>query len=344
MGRVETKSLRTQGTAGPRWHVMYHLEMQHFKEWLLTVNAQRLAEGTVLLEPFFPCDFFPGLSRFVFLKGTDQDVEALLNDRENQASAVRLRHYLDTNGQRATVPEGRMLDFMDACQRFKGGFEITPPVSSVEKLDQVRILAGPFSGYEASVLRVHHARGAIHLDLSIPLVSGALNIRLTDVDRNRVVILGRSGGDCIRTDFIEYAQNHLLEILDHRVRRVRDESVNRQDADMLTRIWRYRNYEVENAAARQHFLSLMLICAHLCRFREDEKELKAQLQAALEEINRRSPSRAATDTRAYLMIALYIVTRDPAYRDAVKQYVRDNDPKSSRLRRFVSLIRQGRKV
>ena len=88
----------------------------------------------------------------------------------------------------------------------------------------------------------------------------------------------------------------------------------------------------------------MLICAHLCRYKDDEKQLREAIQAKLTEINQRSESKAATDTRAYLWIALYISTQDPVYRDAAKQYVRDYQPKSPKLRSFVSLIRKGRKV
>ena len=101
---------------------------------------------------------------------------------------------------------------------------------------------------------------------------------------------------------------------------------------------------MRNEAARNHFLALMLICAHLCRYTAEETALRNRLLEVLEETNLRSESKAATDTRTYLWIALYISTHAPAYRDAAKQYVRDYQPKSIKLRRFVSLIRTGRKV
>jgi hypothetical protein len=125
---------------------------------------------------------------------------------------------------------------------------------------------------------------------------------------------------------------------------VDDKEVNQRDAAMLTRLFRYRNHHVENEAARNHFLALMLICAHLCRFTAEEEELMGRVLDSLATINKKSESKAATDTRTYMWISLYIVTRDPAYRDAIKQYVRDHQPKSPKLRRFVSLIRTGRKV
>lgn len=331
---------------------MTHLEMKRFIEWIKTENAQRLKEGKAMIEPFYPYDFLkktdnPVSGDFVniaFLKTTEADIHSLVNDERNKVSRIRLRHYLDTDGNIATVPDKMMQEFLEACLKSRGQFEITPPISSIEVKDKVRITSGPFAGNEASVERVQLSRGAIQLELSIVLVSGVMNIRMCDVDKSKVTIINRDAADTIRTDFIDYTQNHLLLILKHRINREQDPDINRRDADMLTRLYRYRNHEIKSEAARSHFLALMLICAHLCRYTADEKQLRKQVLELLTDINQRRQSKIATDARAYLWIALYISTQDPTYRDAAKQYVRDFQPKSAKLRSFVSLIRTGRKV
>ena len=324
------------------WYIMTHLDMKRFMKWLKTENAQRLKDGKAIIEPFYPYDFLKNADssvsgdfvNIVFLKTTEADINNLVNDERNKRSHIRLRHYLDTNGRVATVPDRKQ----------RGQYEIVPPISSIEAKDKVRITSGPFAGNEATVERVQLSHGTIHLELSVELVSGVMNIRMCDVDKNKVTIINRDSADAIRTDFIDYTQNHLLTILKHRVNREEDTTVNRRDADMLTRLYRYRNHEVKNEAARAHFLALMLICAHLCRYTADETMLREQVLLALEKVNSKSESKAATDTRAYLWIALYISTHDPVYRNAAKQYVRDCQPKSAKLRSFVSLIRTGRKV
>jgi len=334
------------------WFVMTHIEMKRFMEWLKIENARRLHEGEAIIEPFYPHDFLKetegGVSadfaRIVFLKASERDITSLLNDPQNKLSHIRLRHYRDTNGAIATVPDKMMQEFLQACMKYRGRFEIIPPISSIEAKDRVKITSGPFAGHEASVMRVQLSHGAIQLDLAIELLSGVMNIRMSDVDKSMVTILNRDSADAIRTDFIEYTQNHLLTILKHRTDRETDDSVNRRDADMLTRLYRYRYYEVKSEAARCHFQALMLICAHLCRYTADEEQLREELMKRLSDLNARSESKAATDSRAYLWIALYISTRNPAYRDAAKQYVREHQPKSVKLRSFVSLIRTGRKV
>jgi transcription antitermination factor NusG len=355
-----------------RWFVMTHYDMRRFLQWLNTENTQRLSDGKAIIEPFYPYDFLqlpseplpddkdPGrrssksrkkeatvkddFINYVFLKATENDIDSLVNDKRYIGSRIRLRYYMDTDGSHATVPDKMMQEFLQACVKYRGLFEITPPLRSIETTDKVRIKSGPFTGQEASVVRVTHSHGAIHLELAIELVSGVMNICMHDVDSGKVEILNRDSTDAIRTDFIEYTQNHLLLILKHRVKRTNTDAMNRHDTDMLTRLYRYRYHEIKNDAARHHFMALMLICAHLCHYKDDEAELREKIQAILTELNQRSESKAATDTRTYLWIALYISTHDPSYRDAAKQYVRDHQPKSAKLRSFVSLIRTGRKV
>jgi len=323
--------------------------MKRFQEWIKTENALRLSEEKAIIEPFFPSAYLKDavlddFSNILFLKATKADIDSLVNDPLNAASSKPLKYYYDTDGQHATVSDQMMQHFLQACMEYGGRMEITPPISSIEVTDRVKIISGPFNGYEASVSGIKLSHGEIQLSLDIQLVTGVMTIRMCDVKKNQIQILNRESGDTIRTDFIEYTQNHLLQILEHRVKRVDDEAMNRRDADMLTRLYRYRYYEIKNESARNHFLALMLICAHLCHYKADEAQLRQQVLSILDEINQRSESKAATDMRTYLWIALHISTRNPVYRDAAKQYVRDYQPKSPKLRQFVSLIREGKKV
>lgn len=346
---------------------MTHLEMKRFEVWLNTENAKRLDQGKSVIEHFYPYEFVKDrlgtssgdvgsqtngtygslsgdLVRFIFLRASEEELDELVFEKQDVTMRVRLFYYLDTDGSKAVVPDKMMQDFFDACLRYRGHFELTPPIDGIEAMDRVVIKSGPFAGCQASVVRARHSKGSLHLELVIEMVTGVMNILMSDVSKEQVVILNRSAVDAIRTDFIEYTQNHLLTILEHRVKRVADETVKQQDAAMLMRLFRYRNHHVVSEAARNHFLALMLICAHLCRSTAEEQTLKEKVLESLEVISQKSESKAATDARTYLWIALYIVTRDPSYRDAIKKYMSDYQPKSPKLRRFVALIRKGKKV
>lgn len=347
-----------------QWFVMTHLDIRRFKTWLAAENVRRLSWGKVAVEPFFPSEFLRGenvdgsaklassdasaiasdLSRFVFLKASDTAIDEIVCADAQQSCHVCLRYYTDTDGRRAIISSRVMQDFFDACLQHRGFFEIIPSLADIESMDKVEIKSGPFSGQHASVVRVQHTRGEIHLDLAMELVNGVMNIRMCNVDSRDVTILNRSATAAIRKDFIEYTQTHLLAILEHRFKRVKEEAVLQRDMAMLTRLFRYRDHLVENHAAQLHFLALMLICAHLCHNTKEERRLTELALNSLAEMNKKSESKAATDTRAYLWIALHLATQDPQYRDLAKQYVRDHQPKSDRLRRFVWLIRSGKKL
>lgn len=362
--KLRSRSVMTAKSECPvRWWVMTHFRMSQFKEWLVAENVRRLGEGGVLLEPFYPSDFLESgdegqglssargdgrlsadFSHFVFIKASGADIADLVWREKELGHRYVLLHYLDTDGRRAVVHDAMMKAFFDACLKYRGYFEVVPPMLGLEARDRVRIKSGPFAGQQASVVSVRRRNGGVQLDLELELVNGLVSVRMSDVDKGQVALVGRSVVDAIRADFIEYTQLHLLEILEHRVKGVADKDVRRRDVAMLMRLYSYRDQPVENAAARTHFLALMLICAHLCRYKADEQELTAKAMASLEEIDRRRPSKAATDTRAYLWIALYVVTRNPVYRQYVKQYIRDFQPKSERLRRFVTLIRTGKRL
>lgn len=346
-----------------RWFVATFLDAKYLLEWLKDINAQRLASTDLpVITTFYPYDFlsertprpsqendneeeavFRIFQHLIFLRARYGDLRSLVNHEDN-VFPINLRFYLDVEGHPATVPDAMMETFISACANHRGYFRLVPPISSIEANDRVRIEEGPFAGQEATVTHVRKSRKEITLELTIPLINGAVNILLPNVQRHQIAILDYDASDAIRPHFIEYAQNHLLTILSNRIKRVQDPAINSKDADMLNRLYRYRGHEVEGEAAATHFLALMLICAHLCKDTTGEAELRAKALQQLEAINARPESRAATDTRTYLWIALYISTAETDYSRLAKQYVKDHDPKSRPLRRFVSLIRKGRKV
>lgn len=281
----------------------------------------------------------------VFLRGYKADIDSLVNDEWNKAFRVQLHYLLDPATKReAKVSERAMDQFYANCVKYRGRFEISPPISDIESKDRVEIKKGLFSGNEAYVVKVRHSRGELHLDLAVQLVSGVMNITMTDVKPHEVVLLDRDAVGAIRKDFIEYTQGKLLTVFEHRVKTVNDAQTRYKDLTTLNRLYRYHSYEVEGQVAKTHFKALMLICAHLRKDPPSEEALREECLSLLAFINSKSASKASTDTRTWLWIALYISTAAPAYRDAAKQYIRDHQPKSKQLCRFVRLMCKGKKV
>lgn len=319
---------------------------------------ERLDQGLSVIEPFYPFDFLKGsrtatrdgdtprdFQDILFLKGTEEDVKSLVDDDWNKAFRIRLYYLRNTmTGQPATVSEAAMNEFFDYCVKYRGRFELCLPIEDIESKDRVEIKKGLFAGHEATVVSVRHSKGELNLELAVELVSGVMSVKMQDVKAHEIVVLNKDATSAIRNDFIEYTQNNLLAIYKHRVKVVNDAETRRKDLRMLNRLMRYRTYKVENRAAKTHFTALMLICAHLLKNAEDEAELRTESLHLLADINKQSESKAATDIRTYLWIALYISTNDPVYRDACKQYLRTHEPKSKKLREFITLMRKGKKA
>ena len=174
---------------------------------------------------------------------------------------------------------------------------------------------------------------------------------MKNVKSNQVFRIDSGFSGMIPNDFIERAQNKILTVYEHRVheagRKEADKAADKEklaDIRKLNEAFHYNMYTVENKSAHAHFRALMLICAHLRHDKFAVERIREEVLSLLSDMNQNSPSKAATDTRAYLWIALYITTGDPSYRDAAKEYVRTHNPKSQKLRKFIYLMRKGRKV
>jgi hypothetical protein len=109
-----------------------------------------------------------------------------------------------------------------------------------------------------------------------------------------------------------------------------------EDSKTLQSIFEKRDTPFPEGAMKRHFLALMLICSHLMRKEEDTQRFIKQVQQELAEIAKLCESKAATDTRAYLHIALYIATGEPQYRQLAKTYISKYQPSSPYLRQLVS--------
>ena len=281
----------------------------------------------------------------VFLKAQENDVRALVDDEWNKAFRVRLRYLIDpATKQPAKVSNAVMDKFYANCIRYRGHFELCPPIDGIEKKDRVEIKKGVFSGHEAFVVNVRHSKGELHLDLAVQLVSGVMNIKMINVKPEDVLLLDKNNVDAIREDFMEYIQDRLLKDYENRVKTRNDAQTRLKDAATLSRLFLYNTYNVEGRAAKIHFKALMLICAHLRKDADSEQSMRNEALTLLADINSQSESKASTDIRTWLWIALYISTGDPSYRDAAKQYVQEKQPKSKKLCQFVRLMRVGKKV
>lgn len=284
------------------------------------------------------------LKRFVFVNAKESELAEFLAEDWNRLAVKHVQFYRSVNLRRVSVEEQEMERFIKACEELKFRFELFPALDDLRQGEEVILNTTGFHGEKARVLTATRTRHGLKLTLVIELFANTMILRLPNVSEKDII---RQTGVTDETDdrhFIDRIQNQLLQILARVVNRKQTDETKAEDAATLEAIYERRIQYFSNEAANRHFLALMLICACL---RHDKNEIRQLTEAAaieLNTINKKSESKAATDVRAYLQVALYLATWKPEYRNAAKKYVADHNPSSQPLRQFVKLIRKGQKI
>lgn len=279
------------------------------------------------------------LYRYVFVLAPEEELVETLRQPWNQTER-RLQFFHDRQHRRVSIPADEMERFMQACADERLDFELFPSLDEVEVGEEVRLLSTPFAGHQVIILEKRRTKTGVRLTVDVQLSNTPIKVRLYDIrdedlQYDRVSERKQQSRD---SKLVTRFQRDLIDILSRRINDKETPESRRADAATLDNIYLYRNYRFTSDPLRRRFLAMMLICAHQ---RHDDEATAALLRSAQEELallDARPESRAATDVRAYLHLALYLATADPQYRAAAKQYVRDHNPKSDDLRRLLSLL------
>ena len=296
---------------GAHWYVMTHLEPAEIDENLRRVREN---EGAEAFETYFipylfikrrladhgaaeaDNDAFQGwrdplevsennairseLKRYVFIRGTVQQMRALVTADWNRFSRLHLQHYRDAFGREATVPELIMQRFIRACTDQMEKFELRPTVATIMVDTEVVIRRGPFKSVKANVTEVHHTDQGVRLTLSIPFFANSRDIYLTDYTPDMVSVIG-DGADIIGPDFIDRIQSKVLSILSRRVHHKETDATRIADARTLSRLYGYRHSTIQDDDSDAIFQSLMLIVARLRFDQEGQTLLQRRVQSLL---------------------------------------------------------------
>lgn len=131
------------------------------------------------------------------------------------------------------------------------------------------------------------------------------------------------------------AQQKLLAIFRRKINNKETDSSRRKDEETLHEIFADRTVVLPEGAMRRHHLALMLICARMIGDKMGIDQYVGLVQAELNDLERIRESKAATDSRAWLHIAMFIATGKPHWRNQAKAYIKYYNPKSTYLQQFV---------
>lgn len=231
----------------------------------------------------------------------------------------------------ATISNPDMLQLISVCSEDNFNSSHLVSLNDLE-VSKVTSLAGtPFERDDTQykVLEVKPHKGGL-VDLRIELT--LFNVTFTDL-----WVTVRNVDDSRENGHLVYdMQRYLLDIFRRRVNRKETDLTRYEDTRHLQAIYDRRDIIMPPGPMRRHYLALMLICSHLKGEPEGIHRFKQEVLNELTDISHIRESKAATDSRAYLHIAMYIATGNPLYRNQAKDYIQKYNPKSASLRSFIT--------
>lgn len=339
------------GTASDKsWHVLSATNPRRLKDrllWEIMEADRHPAQPRAVYTIFCPFTFMPSdgtskmiakdafslrmaLRSYVFVQCEERPLvsrvlswNAMYDDK-----AFFLR---DSDRNMAQISNADMLKLISVCS--EDNFNSSHLVSLKDlEVSKVTSLSGtPFERDDTQyrVLEVRRHKGGL-VDLRIELT-------LFNVTFNDLWVTVRNVDDSRENGHLVYdMQRYLLDIFRRRVNRKETDLTRYEDNLKLQAIYDRRDLILPDGPMKRHFIALMLICSHLKHEPEGVDRFKREVLTSLDDISGLRESKAATDSRAYLHIAMYIATGNPEYRTRAKDYIQKYNPKSASLRSFIT--------
>ena len=250
-------------------------------------------------------------------------------NRSSVNSILFLRNGDRTN---AKVSNGQLNRMRACCDA-----ELIKPenlsLRDLKKGDEISLVGTPFDAEgdehrKCIIQSITRRRGGM-VELKVEMT--LFNLRFP----NLTITLEDGGASKKASDLVYDAQQKLLAIFCRKTNDKETEATRQQDKKTLQAIFENRSIVLPEGAMSRHHLALMLICV---RMMNDEKALQqytALVNAELNDLSRIRESKAATDSRAWLHIAMFIATGKPHWRNLAKAYIKNYNPKSTYLQQFV---------
>jgi hypothetical protein len=206
-------------------------------------------------------------------------------------------------------------------------------LTNLKKGDEISLAGTPFAGEDdehrkciiQSVTRKKGGRVELRVEMTL------FNVRFP----NLTITLEDGGASKKASDMVYDAQQKLLAIFRRKTNNKETEATRQQDGKTLQAIFDNRAIALPAGAMSRHYLALMLICARMLNDAKALQQYIGLVNAELSDLSRLRESKAATDSRAWLHIAMFIATGKPHWRNQAKAYIRQYNPKSTYLQQFV---------
>lgn len=332
---------------GEPWYIMCHLNPNLINTLL---NKEQLgaflAEGEApqaSFRFFIPYLYAPNavlrgdFRRFVFIQASAERIGTLINADWNTRTRLRIYHYRNHEGQEVIASDKEVQQLKDLFQNRNLDFYIDRPIEEFQAEDKVIINTGPWTGYEGQILSVKIREGKVTMKVGLNLFGLVESIVFTNLKTGDVIFKDGDRANMMSDDPVTRLENEVLRLLSHRFGRSHTPDQQEADARKLRQLEAFDHVLVEDDDADFHrFLSLRLICATLRGSVKKDRIMK--------ELRRHLPDdkQPTNDQEAYMMVALFVATRDAHYRTALKNYRASHPDSLDVLRIYLSILKKMR--
>ena len=332
------------------WYVMIHLKPQ-----LIDIMLQKENNGSLLsgdeasvpqpveyFIPFLMMQRMPNdaairseLHSFVFIKATEERIRRIVESDWNRGARLRLNYYRNHEGLPIKVSSNEMDLLRETIQSRQLKFFFGHAIDEMTVGDTVCVQIAPWVGKKGTITKMTVKKGKVNMTVRIDIADNQWSVNFTDVKEGDVIFDDASKERLLSGNLIKNFEKEMVDILGNKYCRKVSEQDAHRDTSRVTRMYGYCDITIEGEDDRKRFTSLMLLCAYLLNDDESRDAYVAQLKEWLGE---NPEARTATD--AYLMIVLFVVTRDPNLRDAAKRFRKSHDDCPDIIRQLLSKVKE----
>ena len=271
---------------------------------------------------------------FVFIQAPAERVQEIVKSDWNQKARLKLRYYLDAERRMVTVPDAEMQQLIATIQDRHLQFYIDQPLNDFAPGDRVVLQMEPWVGKHGEVTKMVVRHGQLSMTVSMNILGRSKSINFTDVRVGDIVFEDEECGRMLVNNPITNYEEEIIDLMSHRFgHRIMDD-VEESDRGRLQRLSSYDHIYVEDKDEHARFVALKLICAYLLQAEKKRERYQQEVIHLLE-----GKDEPLTDMDAYLTMALFVTTRQVAFRTAFKDYRNAHPDSLPVLRRFYSIIK-----
>lgn len=327
----------------PCWFVMRSRDVKKIDAFIDQYNADTEVLPENRVEEFFiPSLVVQQPINLVFIytrpSAFDRGNDAIYS-RYWGSGRTSLSFYTDSKGEAVTVRPQLMNVFINGCIEYYERITIHAKDGEITNGIEVTVRQGAFKDFNAEVYDVHYKANGVRFSVAIKFFANSQYIQIHDLCPDDVKLVS-DDLPVFSDSLTERIQASILDIIRRRVYKKETKETQEADRQQLHQFYLLHTAVFDDLLLAAQFDSLMSICATLIGKRREVGKYNRKIKQRIKELGSQEINQEILTAKAYLLIALYISTKDACYRNEVKAIVMQQLPTHKALREFLSLIRR----